>query len=171
PRVDGDDRNRARVADDLALVIAPLLDVDADQTAFEDAPRAVRPHTSPLASLPAANADSKNHGSSSGPRPMCSSGSPAHASRQPRVSTPAGRPGERRGGVDALELAAEAGAGRDGGGDQPPCAERAERVRETERKRSAGVLNVSDPKPCQRGAGRRQLAVQRAADDGEAGEG
>ena len=35
-----------------------------------------------LARRPAANAAAKNSGSSSGPRPMCESGSPAHASRQ-----------------------------------------------------------------------------------------
>ena len=37
----------------------------------------------PRASRPAANAAAKNHGSSSGPRPMCESGRPAQASRQP----------------------------------------------------------------------------------------
>src|SRR5262249_16732050 len=48
--LDGDDRNRARVADDLAVVVAPLLDVDADQTAVVGAPGSVRPHASSRAS-------------------------------------------------------------------------------------------------------------------------
>src|SRR5215211_2175125 len=43
--------------------------------------------TSPRATLPAAKAAAKNHGSTSGPRPMWESGSPAHASSQPSTST------------------------------------------------------------------------------------
>ena len=35
-------------------------------------------------------AAAKNHGSSSGPRPMCERGRPAHASSQPLVSTSSG---------------------------------------------------------------------------------
>ena len=34
--VDCDDRDRARMADDLAFVAAPALDVDADQLPLED---------------------------------------------------------------------------------------------------------------------------------------
>src|SRR5262249_59040522 len=85
----GEDCDRARVANDLALVAVPELDVDADPRPLEDPPRTVRLHrpTSVRASLPAANADAKNQGSSSAPRPMCSSGSPAHASRQSPTST------------------------------------------------------------------------------------
>ena len=41
--------------------------------------------------VPAANAAAKNHGSSSGPRPMCESGRPAQASRQPDTSTSVAR--------------------------------------------------------------------------------
>ena len=60
----------------------------------------------PVRALPAANAAAKNARSSSGPRPMCESGSPAQASasrrrRRPRALEPSalepGRPGDRRG--------------------------------------------------------------------------
>src|SRR5439155_13107262 len=98
--VDSDDCDRAGMADDLPLVVAPALDVDADPPPLEDPPRLVRPHaadrfdrtstahpTRVRATLPAANAEAKNHGSSSGPRPMCSSGRPSHASRHSATST------------------------------------------------------------------------------------
>src|SRR5579872_2129162 len=81
--VDGHDRHRARVLDDLAVVLAPALDDDVEQLAVVDRARLVRPHaTRSLASAPAANAHAKNSGSSSGPRSMCASGRPSHAARQ-----------------------------------------------------------------------------------------
>src|SRR5512133_689742 len=76
------------------------------------------------------------------PRARADDAGPDRAHRH--VEPTARRPRERRGGRDALELAAEARAGRDGGGDQTPVAQRPDRVRETERKRTAGVLNVRD---------------------------
>jgi hypothetical protein len=42
--VDGDYCDRAGMADDLALVVAPALDVDADPPPFEDPPGLVRLH-------------------------------------------------------------------------------------------------------------------------------
>src|SRR4051812_6380931 len=53
---------------------------DRPQPPFRDHP------ASECARRPAANAAAKNHASSSGPRPMDASGSPAHASRQPETS-------------------------------------------------------------------------------------
>ena len=54
------------------------------------------------------------------------------------------RPGERRGGRDALDLGIEAGCDRRGPRNQPPLEQCAHGVRERDRQRSTGELHVGD---------------------------
>ena len=49
--VDGDDRHRARMLDDLPLVVAPALERDGEQLALPGCVRLVRLHPSSLRAL------------------------------------------------------------------------------------------------------------------------
>src|SRR3954451_9280759 len=75
------------------------------------------------------------------------------------------RPGERRCGRDALDIGVEAGRDRRGPGNEPTLAQHAHGVRERDRQRSTRELHVGNAQAPERRAGRRDLAVQRAADD------
>ena len=70
------------------------------------------------------------------------------------------RPREGRRRCHGLDFAAEAGADRHRRGKQIPRAQRAHRVRETDRKRTTGDLDVGNAQAGQGRAGRRDLAVQ-----------
>src|SRR5436309_8528061 len=90
--VDRDNRDGAGVLHDLAVVFAPAFERDVDQLSVVDGFRGIRLHearrsTRPAATRPAAKAAAKKSESSFGPRPMCASGRPAHASSHPLTST------------------------------------------------------------------------------------
>ena len=75
------------------------------------------------------------------------------------------RPRECRPHGDALGVPAEAGADRRDRLDQPPLLQLPDAVRQRGGQGATLELNVDDATPGERGAHRRELAVQRAADD------
>ena len=77
-----------------------------------------------------------------------------------RLVSGAGRPGEGRLDPHAVDVAAQAGAGRDSGGEQAALAQGPHGVRERQRQGAARELHVCDAEPLAKpGARRGKLAV------------
>src|SRR5207248_4294781 len=86
-RVDGDDRHRARVLDDLALVLAPALERDVDQLAVVHRPRLVGLHAASLST------SRRSSGPSHGGSPAAAF-SPARSGRRVAGMTRSTRPSD-----------------------------------------------------------------------------